>query len=72
MGLIKWMGRVMLWLVFWPVGLWRSIHHGRKKAIEQAVRQATASTSSGAVTTQAQVALPGVEYVAGHPLPPAP
>lgn len=27
----KWFGRVFLWLVFWPVGLWRSIVHGRDK-----------------------------------------
>lgn len=25
-------GRVMLWLVFWPLGLWRSVRHGRKKS----------------------------------------
>lgn len=25
-----WVGRVFLWLVFWPAGLWRSIRHGRK------------------------------------------
>lgn len=26
-----WMGRVTLWVVFWPLGLWRSIGHGRRK-----------------------------------------
>ena len=25
-----WAGRVLLWLVFWPAGLWRSIRHGHK------------------------------------------
>ncbi len=27
---LKWLGRVALWIVFWPLGLWRSIRHGRK------------------------------------------
>ena len=26
----KWIGRVLLWLCCWPLGLWRSIRHGRK------------------------------------------
>lgn len=30
-GPSKWLGRVTLWLVFWPVGLWRSIVHGQDK-----------------------------------------
>jgi len=29
---IMWMGRVTLWIVFLPLGLWRSIVHGRKKS----------------------------------------
>jgi len=28
-GPTKWLGRVLLWVGFWPVGLWRSIVHGR-------------------------------------------
>lgn len=32
MGFITWLGRVTLWLVFWPVGLWRSVRHGRRKS----------------------------------------
>lgn len=27
----KWAARVALWIVFWPVGLWRSIRHGRNR-----------------------------------------
>lgn len=27
----KWIGRVLLWLVLWPVGLWRSITNSRSK-----------------------------------------
>jgi hypothetical protein len=25
-----WLGRCLLWLVAWPLGLWRSIRHGQK------------------------------------------
>lgn len=32
MGFIYWMGRVTLWVVFLPLGLWRSIRHGRKQS----------------------------------------
>lgn len=28
---LKWFGRVGLWLVAWPLGLWRSLVHGRNK-----------------------------------------
>lgn len=24
------LGRVLLWMLFWPAGLWRSMRHGRK------------------------------------------
>ena len=27
----KWFGRVCLWLIFWPFGLWRSIVHSNAK-----------------------------------------
>jgi hypothetical protein len=27
-----WFGRVSLWLLFLPLGLWRSIHHGKKQS----------------------------------------
>jgi hypothetical protein len=37
---IKWLGRVLLWLVFLPVGIWRSIRHSRKKAVAEAVKAA--------------------------------
>lgn len=29
-GPVTWAGRVGLWLVAWPIGLWRSIRHGQK------------------------------------------
>lgn len=30
-GGITRMGRILLWIVFWPVGLWRSIVHSQRK-----------------------------------------
>ncbi len=32
---MKWCGRVTLWLVFLPLGLWRSIKHGQKQRQER-------------------------------------
>jgi hypothetical protein len=29
---ILWLGRVSLWVLFLPLGLWRSVVHGRKKS----------------------------------------
>lgn len=29
-GPIKWAARVVLWVFVWPLGLWRSLAHGRK------------------------------------------
>jgi hypothetical protein len=26
-----WLGRVLLWIVFFPIGIWRSLRHHRKK-----------------------------------------
>jgi hypothetical protein len=42
MGFFTWCGRVTLWVVFWPVGLWRSFRHGerkRAKKMEQIIRE---------------------------------
>jgi len=42
MGFITWLGRVTLWFVFLPLGLWRSVRHGRKKSekrVIEAMRQ---------------------------------
>jgi hypothetical protein len=32
------MGRITLWIVFWPLGLWRSIVHSRRKADNRMLR----------------------------------
>jgi hypothetical protein len=34
----KWCGRVLLWFLFLPVGLWRSYRHGATKRTVKAVR----------------------------------
>lgn len=36
---VKWLGRVLLWVVFWPAGLWRSIRHGSRKRDARNVEQ---------------------------------
>jgi hypothetical protein len=38
MGFLKWLGRVMLWFVFLPLGLWRSIKHGKDKRQAEVLR----------------------------------
>lgn len=37
-GPAKWFGRVLLWLVLWPAGLWRSIRHGKRQDENRARR----------------------------------
>jgi hypothetical protein len=32
MAPVFWLGRVTLWIVFLPLGLWRSIRHGKKQS----------------------------------------
>lgn len=38
MNPFTWIGRVLLWLIFWPVGLWRSLAHGRNRRHKELVR----------------------------------
>ena len=33
-----WLGRVLLWIVFLPLGLWRSIRHGKKKSEQRTAK----------------------------------
>jgi hypothetical protein len=28
---LTWLGRVTLWVVFFPLGIWRSLRHGARK-----------------------------------------
>jgi hypothetical protein len=30
-----WLGRVTLWILFFPLGIWRSLVHHRKKAVRE-------------------------------------
>lgn len=46
MGFLKWLGRVALWFVFLPVGLWRSIRHGRKKTEARIIEEIRARDES--------------------------
>lgn len=39
MGPFTWLGRMILWIVFFPLGIWRSLRHHRKKAENRAVRR---------------------------------
>lgn len=32
MAPVFWLGRVTLWVVFLPLGIWRSIRHGKKQS----------------------------------------
>ena len=38
MAFFKWLGRVLLWVVFLPLGLWRSIKHGKDKRQAEVLR----------------------------------
>jgi hypothetical protein len=37
-GPAKWLGRVLLWLFFFPLGIWRSIRHSQRKTELKALR----------------------------------
>jgi hypothetical protein len=39
---VKRLGRIFLWLVFFPAGIWRSIRHGQakdRKRLEKLIRE---------------------------------
>lgn len=35
---VFWLGRVSLWVLFLPLGLWRSVRHGRKQSEKRQAR----------------------------------
>jgi hypothetical protein len=39
MGFLKWLGRVTLWVVFLPIGIWRSVRHGRRQHDEKLIAE---------------------------------
>lgn len=36
---VFWLGRVTLWVVVFPLGVWRSLRHHRKKGARKTVKQ---------------------------------
>ena len=60
-----WFGRVLLWVVFLPIGLWRSIHHGRRKETDRLIQQLSAQQ-------QPQARPAWIRGIASDELPPAP
>lgn len=36
---VFWLGRVLLWVFLFPIGVWRSLVHHRKKAQRRALDQ---------------------------------
>ena len=42
-GFTKWAGRLTLWMLCWPLGLWRSYRHGKRRdqqGLVEALRRA--------------------------------
>jgi hypothetical protein len=39
MGFVFWLGRMTLWVLFFPLGIWRSLRHHRKKGVKQMRRE---------------------------------
>ncbi len=39
MAPFTWLGRVALWLLFFPLGWWRSVRHGRKKSERAVIKE---------------------------------
>lgn len=39
----KWTGRVLLWFLFWPLGLWRSWRHGEDRRNRKAAEAIVAA-----------------------------
>lgn len=60
-----WLGRVTLWFLLLPVGIWRSIHHGRKKT----ERKIMAEVQKAQATQAAPLTIRGIP---SDTLPPAP
>lgn len=55
MRLIKWLGRVLLWVIFLPLGLWRSIKHGKDKRQAEVLRAIQAQNQGSQTPTHASV-----------------
>ena len=64
---LLWLGRVLLWFVLLPVGLWRSIHHGRRKSERRIIAELTKSAPP-----QVTAAPMRIRGIPSDTLPPAP
>ena len=62
-----WLGRVTLWFLLLPIGLWRSIHHGRKKTERRIIAEI-----HKAQPAQVQAAPLTIRGIPSDTLPPAP
>ncbi len=56
-GPTKWLGRVLLWLFLLPVGIWRSVAHGRKTREAKQRRGAEAAAAEQRTLEQQRVEL---------------
>jgi hypothetical protein len=43
---VTFLGRMLLWLWMWPLGLWRSLRHGRKKDTKKLTKAIEAQTKA--------------------------
>jgi len=62
---MRWIGRVLLWFVLLPVGIWRSVRHGRRKSEQRII----AELSKSAPQAAAPLTIRGIP---SDTLPPAP
>jgi len=57
---LLWLGRVLLWFVFLPVGIWRSVHHGRRKSERRIIAQLSKTTPQAAPMTNRGISSDGL------------
>lgn len=60
-----WFGRVLLWFVLLPVGIWRSTHHGRRKSERRIITELSKSAPPQAAPMR-------IRGIPSDTLPPAP
>jgi len=62
---VLWLGRVLLWFILLPVGIWRSVHHGRRKSERRIIAELSKSAPSQAAPMR-------IRGIPSDTLPPAP
>ena len=63
---VLWLGRVLLWFILLPVGIWRSIHHGRRKSERRIIAELNKSAPPQAAAPMR------IRGIPSDTLPPAP